>query len=341
MTKAPERWVSRSGSPRPAPSAVKAWSRAIVSASFSGEGCAGSSSENCTSRAGTGSAVTPRAVAASPGGWASRSSSSRVRQVRASPVGRAGRRVRRWVRPEARVSSRVSAGRLLSAGRERRARASRGRGRGGRTGARGRPPPSRARDGPGTTRAGGWARGGPGRGRGPGARAAGLRARGAPRGRWGEGPGGRRCGAGPSGGRGRGGRVRGRAAREGQGGHRRGFASRGHDAEAGARAGQARAVVRVKARATWGSIRHARAASRMARPGSRGPGRCGRGPRGRAAPAVVALRFDARGEGPAQLEEGPDAGKGKGRVHASVHARRFLWVPLQIVCSAKVAWRRA
>src|SRR5262249_61434330 len=87
---APGRWVSRSTAAPPRPTVVQAWSRAIVSARRSGDGWAGSRSENCTTRAGVGSAVTVIACTASPGEWASRSRRSSVRQVRGSAEGAAG-----------------------------------------------------------------------------------------------------------------------------------------------------------------------------------------------------------------------------------------------------------
>ena len=107
MTKAPGRWVSRSKGAPPRPVEVHSCRRAIVSARRSGEGCAGSSSENWTVRAGVGSARSVRAWIASRGGWTSRSRSRSVRHVRGSDEGAAGCSARRWTEPSTSASSKA------------------------------------------------------------------------------------------------------------------------------------------------------------------------------------------------------------------------------------------
>ena len=84
------------GSPNQEPDPRLAWKvqasrRASVSASRSGDGWAGSKSENWAARAGVGQARSETRASASRGGWATRSSSTSVRQVRAPPEGAAGR----------------------------------------------------------------------------------------------------------------------------------------------------------------------------------------------------------------------------------------------------------
>ena len=106
--KAPGRWVSTSCGEPPRPSAVHAWRRAIVSASRSGEGSAGSRSENCAGRAGVGSARAVIRAMASRGGCASRSRRTSVRQVRASPEGAAGFSTRACAVPSTSPSSTAS-----------------------------------------------------------------------------------------------------------------------------------------------------------------------------------------------------------------------------------------